>query len=72
MQDVLAILIAVVAALYLVRRTWLRVVRGKRGACGMCPGCAPVQSIRRHPLVPLDQLQSSAAVSQRNAAKQDP
>ncbi len=60
MQDVLAILIAAVAAVYLARRVWLRIVYGKRGTCGTCPGCGPTDSVKQVPLVTIDQVTSSA------------
>ncbi len=60
MQDILAILIVAVAAIYLARRLWLRLVLGRRGTCGLCPGCSPSESVKQRALVTLDQLQSSA------------
>ena len=61
MQDILAILIAAVAAAYIARRVWLRMLYGKRGTCNTCPGCGPSDSVKQVPLVTLDQVTSSAA-----------
>jgi hypothetical protein len=50
MQDLLAIAIAAVAAIYLARQMWLRLSR-KGGSCGSCPSCSADDSIKSRPLV---------------------
>ena len=51
MQDILAILIAVAAAGYLLRKTWLRLTHRSGGACGSCSSCGSGESIKSRPLV---------------------
>lgn len=40
MQDVIAMLISLVAATYLGRLAWLRFVKGTSSGCGTCGSCS--------------------------------
>jgi hypothetical protein len=40
MQDILALLIVVLAGAYLVRRGWQRIVRRSAGGCHSCSACS--------------------------------
>jgi hypothetical protein len=56
MQDLLAILIALAAATFLVRRAWQHITRRSAGACGSCASCPSSTSLRSQPLISIDQL----------------
>ena len=51
MQDIVAILIVVIAAGYLARQAWLRISRKTGGSCGSCPSCPSNDSIKVRQLV---------------------
>ena len=67
MQNAVAILIACLAAAYLLRRTWLHFMRGGQGKCGSCPSCGHSDTIKSRPLVTisLDQSHAEAQRTQR-------
>jgi hypothetical protein len=56
MQDILAILIALAAAAFLVRRAWHSVARRRAGACGSCANCPSTSSFKSQPLISIDQV----------------
>jgi hypothetical protein len=64
MQDILAILIAVVAAAFLLRRAWQRLA-SRRGACGSCPNCPSAGSAKSPPLVSISPIVSHAKPQRR-------
>ena len=54
MQDLLAILLALLAAGYLVRFAWRRFGGGQGGACGSCSSCGSAHAPSVRPLVSLE------------------
>jgi hypothetical protein len=60
MQDLLAILIALVAAAFLARRAWQPLAHRRAGACGGCANCHSADSLKSPPLVPVDQIRIQA------------
>jgi hypothetical protein len=51
MQDILAILIATLAAAFLAYRTWLKLAHRSGGSCGSCSNCGTNDSIKSRQLV---------------------
>ncbi|HVT30206.1 MAG TPA: FeoB-associated Cys-rich membrane protein [Lacipirellulaceae bacterium] len=64
MQDALAILIAVAAAAFLLRRAWQRLA-GRHGACGSCGGCPSGGSQKPPTLVTISPIVSHAKPQKR-------
>lgn len=63
-QNVIAIVIACLAAAYLARRAWLHFVRGE-GKCGSCPSCGESDTIKSRPLVNISPDMSHAETQSR-------
>ncbi|MCA9222847.1 MAG: FeoB-associated Cys-rich membrane protein [Planctomycetales bacterium] len=63
-QDILALLIIAVAAMYVARRAWLTLRGGKSGGCSTCRGCPSGQESsadnsptpRELPIIPVESL----------------
>jgi hypothetical protein len=64
-QDVVAILIAVMSAVFLARKTWLRLAGQAGKSCGACHGCGANESIKSRPLVNISLDMSRATPNRR-------
>jgi hypothetical protein len=65
MQDFLAISIVAIAAGYLARQGWLRLVRKSGGACGSCSNCGSDRTANSLPIVTLSNTTSHAKAQRR-------
>jgi hypothetical protein len=69
MQDIIAILIVVIAAAFLVRRTWQRAARGTGSACGSCSSCHSNRTLTSQPLVTISPDMFHAKAQRRKEAR---
>jgi hypothetical protein len=60
MQDLIAILIAAVAAAFLARRAWQQLKHRSSGACRTCAGCSSSNAVTIKQLVTISPLKSQA------------
>jgi hypothetical protein len=60
MQDMLAILITCLAAVFLMRCAWQHFTQRRSGNCGNCAGCPSSNSSHLQPLVTLSESLSHA------------
>jgi hypothetical protein len=60
MQDILAILIAALAAMFLAHRAWQRLVIRRDGGCGSCAHCPSFNVRKSPPLVAISPISRSA------------
>jgi hypothetical protein len=66
MQDILVILIVLVAAAFLVRRMWQAMTKRRSGACGACSNC-PSNSAAKTPAL----VNISPSISHATAQRRD-
>jgi hypothetical protein len=69
LQDIVSILIVILAAVFLARRAWQRIAARRGGSCGACLSCPSGDSKESSPLITIAPIISHAKAQRREELK---